>query len=290
MKSLNLKYSIQVNNQWEESFVNQMGLKDYSKDTVRNYLWHFRHFAAYHSQIYPYNFSHNNFTDYANMLVNELMVGSSTHNQAINAIKFFFRFVLNKKIVEDKFIRPVKTKSVPETIPAWKIQKLIDGTENLKHKLIIFMLYATGMRVSEIINLKKAHILETEGIINIIRGKGKKDRKVMLDEKLLELLNKYYAEYNPVEYVFNGWKNELQYTVRSIEKMIADKSMKILGEHLHPHQFRHAFITDCLDNDMDSKFVKDLAGHTRLSTTEAYYHVSNKRIASLQSPASIINI
>jgi site-specific recombinase XerD len=155
----------------------------------------------------------------------------------------------------------------------------IKEIENLKHKSIISLAYSTGMRVSEVCNLKIADIDSARMIINIRNAKGRKDRIVPLSEYVLGILREYFKEYKPVEYLFNG-QFDLQYSHRSCNQIVK----KYLGEATHFHLLRHSSFTALLEQGTDLRIIQKLAGHSSSKTTEIYTHVSRNLISSICTP------
>ena len=167
---------------------------------------------------------------------------------------------------------------------------MIACCENIKHKSIICLLYGCGLRVSEVINLKIKDIDSKANVIYIIAGKGKKDRIVMLDKQLLELLRKYYTEYKPKEYLFNG-QFDLQYSTRSINEFLKQIAIKAgVTGNIHAHLLRHSFATHSLEQGIDISYIQKLLGHNSIKTTLIYTHVSKSTIANIPSPLSHISI
>ena len=135
------------------------------------------------------------------------------------------------------------------------------------------------MRVSEIVNLRIEDIDSKRMIIEIKNGKGKKDRIVPLSQNILELLRKYYREYNPIEYLFNG-QNSPRYSSNSCNKIVK----KYLGDKYHMHQLRHSCFTNLLENGTDLRIIQKIAGHSSVKTTEIYTHVSNQILSKVNLP------
>ena len=163
--------------------------------------------------------------------------------------------------------------------------------ENKKHKAILAVLYSCGLRVSELINLKWSHIDRSRKVINIIQGKGKKDRQVMLDDTLITILEDYYKEYRSKEYVFNGWKNELQYTQQSVLQVVKQLAKKAgIKKNVWTHLMRHNAFTHLAEAGVDINLIQRIAGHSHVSTTAIYLHLSHTTISKIPSPLSQLSI
>ena len=264
-------------------------MRKYSIETGKCYLYHLLKFFDFKTNVYPYNLSSQDINDYL-VHLNSKNVSDSYFNQAINAIKFFFKYVLNRKIKDYMVVRPKRAKTQPIILDKTEIQKMFDVCTNLKHKTILSLLYSTGIRCSEVINLKIKDIDSKLMVIRIISGKGRKSRMVTLDTNVLEMLRKYYLEYKPIEYLFNG-QNSLQYSKKSIEEVVKKLGVKCgINKRVYPHLFRHNYITDSLENGIDLRVIKESVGHSSIKTTEAYTHISPKMIANIKSPIQGINL
>ena len=122
-------------------------------------------------------------------------------------------------------------------------------------------------------------------IINIIQAKGKKDRQVMLTQSLIPLLEKYWKEYKSRVYVLNGWKDELQYTDRSVGQVVKQLATKAgLNKRVYTHLLRHCAFTHMVENGTDLGLIQKLAGHNNIKTTQIYTHISHNLISKINSP------
>jgi site-specific recombinase XerD len=167
---------------------------------------------------------------------------------------------------------------------------MFDVCENLKHKTILALLYSAGLRVSELINLKWAHIDRSRMIINIIQAKGQKDRQVGLNASIIPLLTSYYRKYKSVEYVFNG-QNDLQYSARSVGEVIKQLAKSAgLSKRVYTHLIRHCTFTHLVEMGTDINLIQRLAGHSNVKTTSIYCHISHNIISKIQSPINNIRI
>jgi site-specific recombinase XerD len=203
----------------------------------------------------------------------------SQQNQVINAIRFLYKFGLDKKYDKVSFKRPKSEKKLPRVIDSSLIIERLNKIENLKHKAILTLTYSVGLRVSEIINLKIEDIDSKRMIIHIKNAKGKKDRIVPLSETVLSHLRVYYKQYKPIEYLFNGL-NSNQYSIQSCQKLYK----KYIDENSSIHTLRHSSFTNLLESGTDLRIIQKLAGHSSSKTTEIYTHVSNQLLSKVNLP------
>lgn len=184
-----------------------------------------------------------------------------------------------------KFIDyPKYTKKIPEYIYDSQLEKLLNEktSENveieLRNKLIIHLLLDTGVRVSELVNIK-VHDIDVEERIIKVFGKGSKERFVFFTSKTKELLINYLIKRKEKAITDNlliNYKGE-KLTERSVQKIIKLVGEKI-GLDIHPHLLRHTFATDLLNKGADIRMIQELLGHENLDTTQIYTHVSNSRV------------
>ena len=249
---------------------------NYSINTIKIYLFYINDFLISINKHYTRISS----LDFQNFLDKYNFSSISQQNQIINAIKFLYEKVLNKKYEKVKFERPRKEHKLPQVISKEHILNCISKIENIKHKAIISLAYGTGMRVSEICNLKIIDIDSKRMIINIKQSKGKKDRIVPFSKTNLELLRLYYIKYKPKEYIFNGQNNSSLYSPESCNKIVK----KYIGKLYHFHILRHSYATTLLESGIDIRIIQELLGHSNVKTTEIYTHVSTKNFNNLNLP------
>jgi integrase/recombinase XerD len=275
-----LKESIQLPQEYKEKLVRLR----YSKLTVENYVIQFRNFLIH---IYPLtheDINENVIHNYLLYLTNEKHVSISTQNQAINAIKFYTEKVMNG---ERKFYyteRPRRNFSLPTVLSEQEVVSILNATQNIKHKCIITMLYAGGLRISELLNLKITDIDEHRNILNVRNGKGAKDRITLLSKTAVLLLETYRATYCPQVWLFEGMCGE-NYSARSVDKIIKRAAQSAaVKKRVSAHTLRHSFATHLLENGTDLRYIQVLLGHESSKTTERYTHVTTRGIDRLTSP------
>lgn len=271
-------------------FIDMMNVKNFSPMTIKAYCHHWQKFQEFKKDKYISILSSQDVNDYLVHLLSR-NVSTSFQNQAINSIRFFFKYVLNRKIKGYLVVRPKKEKTSPIILSDGEISDIFNVCKNKKHLAIMYLMYGAGLRVSEVINLKITDIDSRNMLIHVISGKGNKDRPVMLDANVLNMLREYFAEYKPKEYLFNGQNESPQYSVSSIQQFVRDYALKAgVTKRVHPHLFRHNFATGVLETGGDIYDTQILLGHSSPTTTaKVYAHLSPKYIASIKSPISNLN-
>ena len=169
---------------------------------------------------------------------------------------------------------------------ATEVKSLIDSIVNIKHRTIVMLLYSSGMRLSEIANLKITDIDSKSMRIKVVQGKGAKDRYTILSEQVLLELRAYYIIYKPKEYLFNGYKPGTHLGVRTIQHLVQIALAKtgLQSKNYTVHTIRHSFATHLVDNGTDLHTVKELLGHSNLQTTMRYMHLSTTRMQGIVNP------
>ncbi len=248
---------------------------NYSKNTISNYLSYIKIFINNQEK----SILHLNSKDFQSYLDSYNFTSISQQNQVINAIKFLYVNVLNKKYDKVSFKRPRREKKLPQVIDGEFIKQKLNLIQNLKHKTILSLCYSVGLRVSEIVNLKIVDIDSKRMIILINQAKGKKDRIVPLSQNILNLLREYYKQYKPTEYLFNG-QNSLKYSIKSCQNIFK----KYIDKNSHIHVLRHSCFTNLIENNTDIRIVQKIAGHSNIKTTEGYCHVSTNLLNKINLP------
>jgi integrase/recombinase XerD len=257
----------------------------YSPDTIKSYNNCFKQYCNHFINEDIRFVSDQSIKDFLLLLIVEFNISSSYENQFINAIKFYYEKILNRPRKTYYIGRPRNQKKLPVILSVFEVSKLINSIDNIKHKAIASIFYGSGLRLSELINLKLKDIDNERMIINIWKGKYGKDRQTILSYNLLDLLEKYVIEYNPIEYLFNGQNGAMQYSKSSVQQIIKN-SAKLAGinKNVHPHTLRHCFATHLLENGTDLRFIQVLLGHSDIKTTQIYTHVSTEYLKNIVSP------
>ncbi|MFH1972545.1 MAG: site-specific tyrosine recombinase/integron integrase [archaeon] len=252
-------------------------LKGFSKQTEKAYTFHITKFLDFISKT-GLNLDNEAVKSY--LLIQDLSVNSMRLKYA--AIRFFFTEILKQPFTPQEVPIKKKEKKLPKLLSKEQIKKLLISTKNLKHKLIIELLYCSGLRLQELINLKREDINFNRDLICVKKGKGSKDRVTIVSETLKNDLLRYYSTTEfKTKYVFEGRKGK--YTKKSVQ-LVLKKLGKIIGVNVHPHMLRHSFATHLLEQGVDLRIIQKLLGHSDVKTTEIYTHVSNKSFKNIINP------
>lgn len=256
----------------------------YSANTIKVYTSMFQSFLNYYSDKDLHQISEFDIRKYQDYLVKKRKVSTSTQNQAINAIKFYFEKIKGYDKLNLFIERPRGEKKLPEIISEHEVFKLLKATTNLKHKAIITVLYSSGLRRGELLNLRLRDLDYDKKIIFVRGGKGKKDRTTILADNAILVLKKYINLYKPNYWLFEGVRRK-QYSGTSIVSILKNASLRSnLNKIVRPHMLRHSFATHLLEQGVDLRYIQNMLGHGSSKTTEIYTQVRSHSLAKIKSP------
>lgn len=262
----------------------------YSINTQNVYTDLFEEFINFYQHKAAQEIREEEIIAFLRYLVNERKISTSYQNQSINAIKFFYERVLGGKRKMYLIERPRKENFLPEVLSEEEIASILKAIPNLKHKAIIMVIYSGGLRISELINLRVKDIDSDRMQIRISQSKGKKDRYTLLSNKTLLILRKYFTEYKPKDWLFEG-ESGGQYADSSIYSIFkkATASANIMKK-VSIHSLRHSFATHLLESGTDLRYIQSLLGHSSSKTTEIYTHITTKGFDQIKNPLDKLDI
>ncbi|SDH81950.1 site-specific tyrosine recombinase/integron integrase [Winogradskyella thalassocola] len=264
-----------------ESYLLKLELKRYSDNTVRNYVSSFESFINHYYKEDPIALNEIDVRKYLQKLIQDGKSNSYV-NLTINSIKFFYEVVHGMPNRFYSIERPRKEKKLPVVLSKEDIIKIINATNNIKHKCIVGLLYSSGLRRGELLNLNITDIDSKRMVVKINHAKGNKDRISILSPSILKDLQLYYKEYRPKTYLFEGKKGN-KYSATSVLKIISTAAKKAgIIKKVTPHMLRHSFATHLLENGTDIRHIQLLLGHNSTKTTEIYTHVANRSFMEIK--------
>lgn len=266
------------------AFANKLEIRKYSQSTFTTYGVYFKKFLAAHPNQDPKDITEEQIIAHIIKTVKEHNYATKTQNQIINAIKFYYEKVLGLKKTEYWIPRPRKEFRLPVVASEEEVVRLLVAAGNLKHQCIIGMLYSTGVRREELVNLRIVDVDMDRMQVVVRSGKGKKDRVTLLSQRMAVALGKYLADYKPHYWMFEGSERS-KYSGTSITKIVRDARIAAnIKKKITPHVLRHSFATHLMDNGTDTRYIQELLGHASLETTAIYAHVSVKDFQKIKSP------
>ncbi|WP_339629677.1 site-specific tyrosine recombinase/integron integrase [uncultured Maribacter sp.] len=265
------------------SYLDKLELRKYANNTVKTYVNSFETFINYYSTKDLISINESDVRGYILKLIQEDK-SNAYINSAINSIKFYYESVLGMPNRFYEIERPRKEKKLPKVLSKEDVLRIISNTNNLKHKCIVSLLYSSGIRRNELVNLKISDIDSKRMLIRIEAAKGNKDRYTLLSHSLLKDLREYYKQYKPEKYIVEGLYGK-QYSGQSIGKVVINAATKAgIKILVTPHMLRHSFATHLLEAGVDLRQIQVLLGHSSSKTTEIYTHVATTTFKKIKNP------
>ena len=269
-----------------DDFINLLKLKRYSENTIETYK---------NVLVQTYNFFKKPFKDitdkdlwvFISHFVNEKNISSSYQRQIIGALKLFYLEIYKREISVNYLQVKQREKVVPVVLSIKEVNSIINALHNIKHRAIITLVYSSGLRIGELINLKKSDIDSERMTVYIKGGKGKKDRYTVLSQKALELLRLYYLQYKPRDFLFEG-QNGGKYSSESCGQFFREAIIRAgIKKKVTLHSLRHSFATHLLEHGVSITHIQKLLGHSNINTTLIYTHITDVSIRNIKSPLDL---
>lgn len=262
--------------------------KRYSANTVRTYTEMLRLFMRYRADAGADDLSSVSGGD-INRFNLEFMVrggySRSYQNQMVSALKLYFRSVEARELHPDQIDRPRREHRLPHVLSKTEVKRLLEGTYNLKHRCMLSLIYACGLRRGELLGLKLTDVDKDRRVLWVRGGKGAKDRMLPLSEKILALLEDYLLRYKPAHWVIEGVQSGQRYSEGSLRKVFKQAVERAkVNSTATLHWLRHSYATHLLESGTDLRYIQELLGHRSSRTTEIYTHVSKRAIDQIRSP------
>ncbi len=255
-----------------EAMLDQMRLRGHSPRTQQSYLYAVSLLSRHYHRS-PDRLSQDDLQNWFLYLVKERQLSAATCRLYLNAVRFFYLQVLRWPECQLELVTPKRPQRIPDLLSPAEVRRIIDHADNPKYATMLALCYACGLRVSELVALKVAHIHGEAGYCQVVQGKGQKDRQVPLPDTVLLMLRGYWRAFRPVPWLFTGQDPEEHLQISSVQKYYRKTRRKagIPGAG-GIHGLRHAFATHQLAAGMSIQQLKDILGHRHLSTTARYLH------------------
>lgn len=266
-------------------FVRYMRGKVLSESTVRTYYIHILDFTIYLKGKAVSAIENRDVERFIEDICVDRKYSVSTHRQVISAMKQFASFHTECGIDNLSLERPHKSRFLPVVLSKQEVIDLLRNTRNLKHKAVLGLLYSSGLRIGELINLKLNDIDVNRRQIFVQNGKGRKDRYVIMAESFRQLFHNYLMTYRPKKYFVEGNSPGRQYSPVSVRNFLK-RACKLarINKKVTPHTLRHSYATHLLEQGVDVRYIQELLGHARPETTMIYTHVSKQDMLNIESP------
>ena len=278
-KILPEKFSIH----WRSKLDDEMRARKFSSNTRRIYMY-YNHLLFNTIQKAPEEILSDDITEFLALIEKKKDYSASSLNLAISAIRFFYKHVCKNLVLFEQY-RPRRDKYLPMVLSKAEIERILLSEKNIKHRLLLMLVYSSGLRVSEVVSLRREHIDLPRMIIYVKHSKGRKDRCTILSEKASRLIPNYISFFDIKTWLFPGQNSTRHLSIRSAQK-IFEKATKHVGIHKTSsiHSLRHTFATHLLESGIDIRYIQTLLGHSSLRTTERYTHVAQSKVFNIKSP------
>ena len=269
-------------------FKNLLEIKRYSDNSIKAYIGLLASFDAYigfGQEIHRLNNKH------LLQKIREFIIDKSyaytTQKQLISVLVLYMR-EMHRVHLDLDTLKPRKPQRIlPNIVSKEEVKKLLDVTENVKHRAMLTTIYALGLRSGELLNLKIADLDGARNVVTLKGAKGKKDRQLPFPESLKKVLREYYKGYRPELYLFQGQNGK--YSAASLRSVFKRACLKAnIKKELTVHSLRHAYATHLLEAGTDLRVIQELLGHNSIKTTMLYTHVSNKNLLAVKSPLDFL--
>lgn len=264
-----------------EDLNNELKIRGMSPNTIDTYMFYNKKLLNFFDKE-PSEIDEKDIKEFLGHLRVDKDLSKSTLSLVVSALDFFYNGLMDNDFSLE---RPQTSKKIPEVLTKDEVKKMLDGVSNDKHKLIIQLIYSAGLRLSECVDLNIEDLELDEGIGWVRGGKGDKDRMFILSDKVVEKLKDYIDGLDRSEGpLFLGY-NKSKMSKRNIQKIVKKAADNAdIKKNVSVHTLRHSFATHLLESGVDVRKIQKLLGHSDLSTTQIYAHVSTKEMKSIDSP------
>jgi len=268
-----------------EWFKQWMEHKRYSDSTVKTYMQAITVFLRFIKPKMSAEATNEDMQRFVYQYMIPRKLSFSYQNQAVNAAKLFFKTIRGSVLITEQLERPRREHKLPNVLSKEEVAAILQALSNQKHRTMLSLIYACGLRRSELLNLKPENIDSKRHMLIILNYKGKKDRVVPVSEKVITMLREYYKIYKPKTWLFEGQNMGEQYSETSLQKVL---KMALEAAKMHKpvtlHWLRHSYATHLLESGTDLRYIQELLGHKSSKTTEIYTHVTEKSLQKIKSP------
>lgn len=261
-----------------QRMIDDLGIRNYSPRTVETYVRCVSRFAQHFAQS-PAVLGAEQIRGYLIFLVQRKRVSWSVFNQSVCALRFLYKTTLGRDWMVEHIPFPKQEKKLPVVLSTQEIRAFFGVIKNLKHRTIVMTMYATGLRVSETLDLAVADIDGSRRLLRVEQGKGRKARYLPISPTLLDALRSYWREYRPQHWLFPGECPNGQLSRSAVGQICLKAARKAhLSKHVSPHTLRHCFASHLLEAGVDLKRIQLLLGHRSLNSTSVYLHVATNAL------------
>ena len=265
-------------------------LRDYADSTQGHYLLHARRFAAHYMKS-PADLGEDEIRRYVLHLLRVQEVSPAVHKMAVASLKFLYSVTLQRPEVAVTIPWPQVPRPLPQILSGSEVEMLLGAIRHVKYRAVVTTLYGTGLRISEACRLQPGDVDSRRMLIHVRHGKRRRDRYVMLPQRLLDGLRAYWRAVRPTgPWLFPGQRAgkpiSRDSVGRALKKAVSEAGLS--DKRITPHTLRHAFATHLLEIGTDVRVIQALLGHSSSRTTERYTRVSRRHVGGVRSPLDVL--
>ncbi len=271
-----------------QRMIEDMQLRNLSPRTIEAYVYHVASFAKHFGRS-PERLGADEVRRYQLYLVQEKKASWSSFNQAVCALRFLYKVTCPQPFAVEHIAYGKRPKRLPTVLSRAEVTRLLECIPTLKHRVLVMTAYATGLRLSELTHLEVGDIDSSRMLVRVRQGKGQKDRVVPLSRRLLDELRVYWRAARPRRLLFPGRQPERPVHDTLVQKTIKAAARRAgIAKNVSPHVLRHSFATHLLEAGTDLRTLQRILGHSSLSTTAIYTHVTLARLQATVSPLDLL--
>jgi len=269
--------------------IRELELRRKSPATIHHYVSAVADLAKYYRRS-PDQISLEEVRSYLHYLIVERKLAGSTCNVKIVALRFFYQQILGQENFRLD-VRCKRSRKLPEPLSREEVVRLFQAADNLQQRVLLMTTYAAGLRVSEVVRLQPRHIHADRMLIRVENGKGRKDRFTLLSPALLDQLRKYWQEYRPGQWFFPRADKTCPMALHNARSMYYRSKKRARIQHGHGiHTLRHSFATHLLEAGVRLPVIQILMGHSKITTTMKYMHVTEQHLSTVSSPFDLLRL
>ena len=268
--------------------IEDLRLRNRAPGTIEAYVNHVARFAKFYGRS-PEQLDQEDIRAYLLRIIAEGRVSWSHYNVIVCALRFLYRVTLRKDWAVERLPYAKRPKKLPTVLSPAEVIRLLECVAQLRYRMVLMTMYATGLRVSEAVRLRPKDIDSQRMLLHVRAGKGGKDRMVPLPAVLLEALRQYWRIARPEEWLFPARRPRQHAHPRTVAEACVQAARRAkLSKRVTPHTLRHSFATHLLEANVNIRTIQVLLGHSQLRTTAIYTHVAVERIRSTCSPLQVL--
>jgi site-specific recombinase XerD len=262
----------------------------YSPRTRESYMAMLEFFFRYFSPRDPDEISEGEISRFLYDYIIQLGYSAAYQNQMVSAIKTYYTITGKGLVRPELLARPRRARALPKVFSKEEVSLILNSSRNMKHKLILWMIYSCGLRRSEVTNIKLTDLDRERGILHIREGKGNVDRIVPMPGKVWQKVDEYLGGYRPKVYLFEGQTGG-RYSSESVYRIFKEALVSAgIKKDVGVHSLRHSYATHLHENGLDIRYIQELLGHRSSRTTEIYTHVSRRNLVGIRSPIEDLDL